>query len=287
MAERRRRRRRSTGEAAVVAGRELPRTRDSLAADLRALGLPAGATVLVHTSLSALGWVAGGPVAVALALLDVLGPAGTLVVPTQSGGLSDPADWSNPPVPEPWWPIIRDATPAYDAALTPTRGMGAVVETVRHLTGFRRSSHPLLSFGAVGPAAAAVLQPHPLAPALGDGSPLSRLAEAGALTLLLGAGWHSATALHLGEARAGLQPVVGCGAPVLVDGVRRWLTWQDMDWDETPFPALGSDLEATGAVRVGPVGSATARLVGVAEVAGFAERWLRERPPRGAPRVAG
>ncbi len=265
------------GEAAVVAGQDVPRTRESLAADLRALGLPAGATVLVHTSLSALGWVAGGPVAVVRALLDVIGPDGTLVVPTQSGDNSDPSDWSNPPVPESWWPVIRNATPAYDPALTPTRGMGAVVETVRHLPGFRRSSHPALSFGAVGPAAAAVLEPHPLAPALGDGSPLARLAELGAWTLLLGAGWHSATALHLGEARAGVRPVVPCGAAVLVDGSRRWLTWRDVDWDETPFPAIGADLEATGAVRVGPVGSASARLVGLAEAVDFAERWLRER----------
>ena len=63
---------------------------------------------------------------------------------------------------------------------------------------------------------------------------------------------------------------------MLLDGTRRWLTWQDLDWDETPFPAIGAELEASGAVRLGPVGSATARLVGVAEAVDLAERWLRE-----------
>jgi len=263
------------GEAEVIAGQQFPRTRESLAADLRALGLPAGATVLVHTSLSAMGWVAGGPVAVVHALLDVLGPDGTLVVPTQSPGLSEPSSWSNPPVPAAWWPVIRDATPAYDPELTPPGGMGAVVEVVRHLPGFRRSDHPLLSFGAVGPAAASVLDPHPLAPALGDGSPLDRLAESGARTLLLGVGWDSATCLHLGEARAGIRASVVTGAPLAIAGERRWTTWTDLDWDADQFPAIGADLEASGAVRPARVGSATTRLVGIAAAADFAEQWFR------------
>lgn len=59
-------------------------TRGTLAAGLRELGVRTGDTLLAHSSLSALGWVCGGPVAVVRALLDVLGPDGTLVVPTQT-----------------------------------------------------------------------------------------------------------------------------------------------------------------------------------------------------------
>ncbi len=47
-----------------------PRTRLSLAADLRRLGLQSGAVVIVHSSLSSLGWVCGGQVAVVQALID-------------------------------------------------------------------------------------------------------------------------------------------------------------------------------------------------------------------------
>ena len=65
---------------------DLPRgplvTADGLAADLTALGLPAGATVLVHSSLSSLGWVCGGTPALLAALERALGPAGTVLVPT-------------------------------------------------------------------------------------------------------------------------------------------------------------------------------------------------------------
>ncbi len=70
-----------------------PVTFDSLCADLRALGVESGMTMIVHSSLTALGWVSGGPQAVVLALQEVLGPQGTLVMPTHSGDFSDPAQW--------------------------------------------------------------------------------------------------------------------------------------------------------------------------------------------------
>ena len=56
-------------------------TRQSLADELRRLGLKPGDVLLVHSSLSSLGWVCGGAEAVVLALLDVLSNDGTLIVP--------------------------------------------------------------------------------------------------------------------------------------------------------------------------------------------------------------
>ena len=79
-----------------------PVTPAELADDLRALGLRSGDVVLAHASLSALGWVCGGPVGVLDALAAVLGDDGTLVMPAHSSGLGDPAPWENPPVPESW-----------------------------------------------------------------------------------------------------------------------------------------------------------------------------------------
>lgn len=208
--------------------------------------------------------------AVLQAILDVLGPAGTLVVPSQSGDLSDPGSWSNPPVPHSWWQAIRDSMPAYDPALTPTRGMGAVVEVVRHLPGSVRSAHPTLSFTAVGPAAPDLMEPHTLLAGLGEQSPLGRLASSGAWTLLLGVGWDCATCLHLGEHRSGTVATVRAGAPLAVDGARRWVEFDTLDYDAELFAAAGTAFEATGAVATGSVGSGTARLCRIGEAVDFA-----------------
>src|SRR5664280_871276 len=203
-----------------------PGTVDTLAVDLRALGVASGSTLVVRSSLSALGYVTGGAHAVVLALRDVLGPDGTLVVPTHSSSLSDPGRWENPPVPETWWPVIRESMPAFDPALTPTGGMGAVVEVVRHLPGALRSAHPVDSFCAVGPNAVFVTSHHGLANGLGEESPLARLYDLGADVLLLGVGHANNTSLHLGEFRSHIRPTVTEGAPVLVDGRRAWVTYR-------------------------------------------------------------
>ena len=59
-------------EYKIVEKTEVPATVESLQADFRALGVEPGMVVLVHSSLSALGWVCGGAVAVVVALQEVL-----------------------------------------------------------------------------------------------------------------------------------------------------------------------------------------------------------------------
>src|SRR5437764_7920952 len=116
-----------------------PATVPSLAADFAALGVQPGMVLVVHSSLKSLGFVNGGPVAVILALEQVLGSDGTLVMPTHTADNSEPANWKNPPVPESWWQTIRETMPAYEAALTPTFKMGIIPETFRKQTGVLRS----------------------------------------------------------------------------------------------------------------------------------------------------
>jgi len=137
-------------EAEVVGRTPVPRTRTTIARDLRSMGLREGDVVLVHSSLSKLGWVCGGPVAVIQAFMDVLGHGGTLVMPAHSGDYSDPAEWCNPPVPEEWKETIRETMPAYQPDITPTRKMGIIAETFRKWPGVVRSQHPSASFAACG-----------------------------------------------------------------------------------------------------------------------------------------
>jgi aminoglycoside 3-N-acetyltransferase len=251
-----------------------PITRARIAADLRELGLRAADVVLVHTSLRALGWVCGGPVAVVQALLDVLGPGGTLMVPTHSGENSDPKDWVNPPVPASWWPVIRAQLPAYDPAITPSYKVGMLPETVRTWPGAMRSAHPQMSFAAVGPAAHQLLADHELTSQLGEGSPLAGLERAGGKVLLLGTGFGSCTTFHLAEYRVPDPPVFEFGAAITTASGRQWVTFTDVKVDSDDFEALGAAYEQTGDVRTGKVGEADCRLFDARSAVQFAVEWL-------------
>ncbi|WP_045235192.1 aminoglycoside N(3)-acetyltransferase [Deinococcus pimensis] len=265
--------RRPEGAHHVIHSTDTPRTRACLAADLRELGVQPGMTLMVHASLSALGWVAGGANAVIEALQDVLTPEGTLAMPTFTAGLTDPSVWQNPPVPETWWPIIREETPAYDPRTTPTRGMGAVAEVFRSYPGVRRSAHPHVSVSALGPNATFVTEGHELSNSMGETSPLARLYDLGAFVLLLGTEKNSS--LHLAEDRADFRERIVKGAPVWQEGRRVWVTFEDVDYDDGIFPPLKAELEAAGLVRMGRVGSAASRLMSQRDVVDFATRWFR------------
>lgn len=273
-------------ESDAVARANTPRTRESLAGDLRRLGLEAGMTVLVHSSLSALGWVVGGPVTVVQALMEVITPEGTLIMPTHSTDNSEPSHWKNPPVPEAWWPVIRQTMPGYDPRVTPTRQMGRIVDTFCAWPGTERSAHPASSFAAWGRHADQIVGDHPLDYSLGENSPLARIYDLSGWVLLLGVGFGNNTSFHLAEYRIERQTEVEQGAAVLEGDRSVWRVYRDIELNDEVFPQIGTEFEQTGQVRRGLVGSAQALLLPQRPAVDFAAEWLT-RPRQHSPQGGG
>lgn len=270
-------------EHSIIAATPKPRTRDSLIHDLRRLGVKPGDIVLVHCSMSRLGWVAGGAEAVIRALLGAIGESGTLVMPSQSSQLSDPARWRAPAVPQSWIETIRATLPAFDPLTTPTRGMGAVAELFRTWPGARRSLHPTCSFSALGPDAEAITARQPLSEPFGDDGPLGQLYRSQARILLLGADFDACTAFHMAEQQVWPSlPRIAEGSPIVVDGQRRWISFDIATGDAERFPKIGEELVRQGLVQTGLVGSATCHLMSLpVAVDAAAEIMAGQHPPPG------
>jgi len=254
-----------------------PVTVDSMASDLRDLGGEAGGTVLVHGSLSSLGWVCGGAPAVVDALQRVVTGEGTIVMPTHSPGNREPATMNYPPVPESWYGTIREQMPPYRPDVTPTQGMGAVAECFRSYPGASRSSHPQHSFAAWGADAGFVTEGHSLDYSLGENSPLARVYDLDGDVLFLGTTHATNTSFHLAEYRADIEVEESSNASaVLVDGERQWVEWRDVDIDDSDFPECGEafERERPDAFQTGTVGVADAKLLDQRAMVDFAVEWM-------------
>lgn len=254
----------------------VPNTKDSLVSDLRKIGVCEGDLIIAHASLSQLGWVVGREVAVINALLEAIGPCGTLIMPSQSGDNTPPEYWQNPPVPKTWIEIIKANMPAYDCQRTPTRAMGKVVDALLKYPGVIRSNHPQVSFCGFGPLANEILSDHALTPGLGDGSPLKKLYDHHSKILLLGVGYGNCTSLHLSESHLPNLKWQKSGAKMSVNGQPEWVAFDEIIYNDEDFDDLGKAFEENHSVSIGTVGAATCRLIEMRELCDFGEVWLRE-----------
>ncbi|MEU3456592.1 AAC(3) family N-acetyltransferase [Micromonospora sp. NPDC006766] len=255
--------------------------RVTLAAQLRALGLPAGATVLAHCALSRIRPDPAGPATLLAALRDTLGEAGTVVVPTSTPGNSITsrafravtAGMSSAQV-----AAAEAAIPAFDPAHSPVEGVGAFAEHVRRCAGARRSRHPHSSFAALGRDAAALTAVHDLDCHLGERSPLGALYAGDALVLLLGVGWSVCTAFHLAEYRLHRPAAQRAYRCYIRDdeGRRVRRDFRAPHLEDGDFALVGQAVEASGTARAGRVGAADCRLVRLRVAVDIARAWMDE-----------
>ncbi len=234
----------STGKTVV--------TRQDIVDGLRRIGIQAGDLVQVHSSLSAFGYVEGGADTVVDALLEVLGPEGTLMVPTFNHGSAD----------------------IYDIKTTPSKN-GAVTEAVRKRPEARRSMHPTHPYGAIGYLADQLVSGHLEAGTFSHESPLGKLAIWGGYVLLLGAGMNSNTAAHLGEVMAKCHCLTPWGQMRrIIDPWGRVVEVSSGFWRGGPclieWDALEGHMRARGLIKDDRIGDAAIHLMRAADVVGGA-----------------
>jgi aminoglycoside 3-N-acetyltransferase len=250
-------------------------------------------TVMVHTRMSALGWVVGGSETVVRALLDALGPEGTLMVYASWADhvytLEDrPEEYRDAYRAEPprWDPATGEVDPDY----------GRIPERVRTWPGALRSAHPEASVVAVGPRAEWLTAWHD--DGYGAGSPFARLVEAGGQVLMLGAPLETVTLFHHAEAIArapGKRTVTYEIA--LADGTTRSYTDIETSHGAYPYETLGlgadefevlaRDALAAGIGVRGSVGAAECHLFPAVELTAFAVAWIEARFGSGTSTAAG
>lgn len=252
-------------------------TRRSLAADLVALGLEPGDAVLVHAALRKVGPILGGPDTLIDAILDVIGPKGTLL---------GYCDWQMPEEALDR-PDLRDEAPPFDPATSRSmRENGSFPELLRTRPGTVRSANPGASCTALGGRAEWFVADHPLDYGYGADSPFGKLVATGGKTLLVGAPRDTMTLLHHAEQMANIpnRRPIRFEAPILVDGRTVWRWFEEFDTSNPPaglpedyFGTIVTEFLDTGRGRTGNVGFAPSVLVRADEIVPFAVDWIESR----------
>ncbi len=255
-----------------------PHTSQSLRRQLSSLGLVPGDAVLVHAGLRSVGPVIGGPDALIGALIDTVGPEGTILGycdwQLEEEARDDPA--------------LRPHVPAFDPRSSRSiRDNGAFPELLRTTPGARRSASPGASCAALGGRAEWFTADHALDYGYGPQSPFGKLVAAGGKTLMLGAPLDTMTLLHHAEHLAQIpdKRVLRYEAPILVDGRVVWRWFEEFNTGDTIVPGLDEDyfaavveeFLATGQGRRGLVGDAPSVLVDAPAIVAFAVEWLERR----------
>jgi aminoglycoside 3-N-acetyltransferase len=148
---------------------------------LEGVPIAADGVVVVHSAFGALGRQGYQVESFIEALLERLGPGGTLLMPAMS------------------WRTVTPANPLFDELATPSH-VGIVPETFRVKYATARSLHPTHSVSGVGPAVPTLLARHHVDDTpVSANSPYGLMRDYDAFILLLGVNLERATAIHHAE----------------------------------------------------------------------------------------
>lgn len=234
-------------------------TRKTLIEDFRRLGLRPGMDVMVHSSLSSVGHVHGGPNTVIDAMLSILGKKGTLMMPS----------------------FNHRAAHVYNPKTSPTTN-GALPDAFWRRPGVLRSDHPTHAVAAYGPKAETFCRDHVALGLWTAQSPIARLVAEGGHVLSLGVTHTSSTAYHVGELSVPcrcIDPFGGKGRIVTIEGDVESVP--GLAWRDGTCPVSPDKLNQALAKRQrsGRIGEAIATLVQARLIVETRRRHLRNVCP--------
>lgn len=197
-----------------------PITQKEIISGLQKLNITSGMGVMVHSSLKSFGFVEGGAQTVINALMEIITPQGTILMPTFNHGA----------------PFEEGGTGYFDPGETSTTN-GAIPDRFWRLPDVRRSLDPTHAFAAWGKNSRRYTEFHHRTLTMGSQSPLGLLCADDGYGLLLGVGYGSNTFHHVVEMSTG-APCLGQRTEaypvVLPDGRRvQGRTW---GWREASCP---------------------------------------------------
>lgn len=137
--------------------------------DIKNLGIKKGDKIVVHTALSKIGWVEGGPKAVCEAFMTAVGKEGILMMPSFGFGVE----------------FEESGSGIFDV-LNSISIVGAVAECFRSMDGVYRSYDPTHSICAWGDNALDYVSKHHLVSTMDYGSPLAILEKNGGKAVMIG-----------------------------------------------------------------------------------------------------
>lgn len=224
-------------------------TEPELVAQLKQLGITPGGILLVHSSLRSLGKVEGGAETVVNALLEALGPEGTLLMP----GFQSGSEY-----------LFASSGICFDAKNTPSE-CGYLTEYFRNLPNVIRSLSPTHSISGLGPMAESLLADHEKCNVTaGWGSPFEKMIDAGSQILMLGTSRESNTTMHFLENTGGAPTVCAAAFDTSVISMNRekitTRIFPHMPGLHRNYTKAISLLEKAGHLRAGKVGDADCEL---------------------------
>ena len=253
-------------------------TQRQLVDDLRDIGVPSGSAVLAHVSSDAIGPIEGGMETLVAAFREVLGPEGTLLVPTFSFAPPPPFDYLIPDRSEPYDSPPADPGLSPDSFPPPSAAYrtGAFTDAVLQQPDALRSEHVAYSFAAIGREAQALTAHVPFHYPLGSDGPLARLHQRNGWILLIGVGHSGNTSLHLAEIWANV-PYIHRTAPMTTESGAGTAMLGSPDCS-AGFAKIESLLRQSRIAHRGYIGNAESQLMRQQQTVSMAVAMLQGNP---------